>query len=115
MLDSLNLIHDIAERGNLFCECGNDDIELLLLSDRIYLRCNLCPGNKIIYADVYKRQFLPLVIITYPFSGISTGGIPSRISVTKGPSITISTISGYFSLAPREYLSHFLHHIVTSV
>ena len=51
MLDSLNLIHDIAERGNLFCECGNDDIELLLLSDRIYLRCNLCPGNKIIYAS----------------------------------------------------------------
>lgn len=51
MFDSLNIIHDIAERGNLFCECGNNDIELLLLSDKIYLRCNLCPGNKIIHAS----------------------------------------------------------------
>lgn len=51
MFDSLNIIHDIAERGNLFCECGNDDIDLLLLSDKIYLRCSLCPGNKIIYAS----------------------------------------------------------------
>ncbi|TYQ14981.1 UNVERIFIED_CONTAM: hypothetical protein Cloal_1382 [Acetivibrio alkalicellulosi] len=51
MFDSLNIIHDIAERGNLFCECGNNDIELLLLSDKIYLRCNKCPGNKVIYAS----------------------------------------------------------------
>ncbi|AUG56220.1 hypothetical protein [Acetivibrio saccincola] len=51
MLDSLNLIHDIAERGNLFCECGSNDIELFLFSDKIYLKCNLCPGSKIIYAS----------------------------------------------------------------
>lgn len=51
MFDSLNIIHDIAEKGNLFCECGNNDIELLLLSDKIYLRCKRCPANKIIYAS----------------------------------------------------------------
>lgn len=51
MFDSLNIIHDIAEKGNLFCECGNNDIELLLLSDRIYLRCKSCSANKIIYAS----------------------------------------------------------------
>lgn len=50
MFDSLNILHDIAEKGNLFCECGNKDIELLLLSDKIYLRCKKCPGSKIIYA-----------------------------------------------------------------
>ncbi|MFZ5986668.1 MAG: hypothetical protein ACOYWZ_06015 [Bacillota bacterium] len=51
MFDSLNIIHDIAEKGNLFCECGNNDIELLLLSDKIYLRCKKCPGSKVIYAS----------------------------------------------------------------
>lgn len=51
MFDSLNIIHDIAEKGNLFCECGNNDIELLLLSDKIYLRCKRCPANKIIFAS----------------------------------------------------------------
>jgi len=51
MFDSLNIIHDIAEKGNLFCECGNNDIELLLLSDKIYLRCKKCPASKIIYAS----------------------------------------------------------------
>jgi hypothetical protein len=50
MFDTVNILHDIAEKSNLFCECGNKDIELLLLSDKIYLRCKKCPGNKIIYA-----------------------------------------------------------------
>ena len=55
MFDSLNIIHDIAAQGNLFCECGNDDIELLLFSDKIYLRCNKCPANKIIYASTNEH------------------------------------------------------------
>ncbi|MCX8129631.1 MAG: hypothetical protein N3I35_05965 [Clostridia bacterium] len=42
MYDSLNRIHDIAEQGSLVCECGNGDIELSLLSDRIYMRCRKC-------------------------------------------------------------------------
>lgn len=50
MLDSLNKIHDIAESGNLFCECGNNDIELLLLSDRIHLRCKSCFSTRTINA-----------------------------------------------------------------
>lgn len=55
MFDSLNIIHDIAEKGNLFCECGNNDIELLLLSDKIYLRCKKCPACKIIYASTNEH------------------------------------------------------------
>lgn len=50
MLDSLNKVHDIAEQGNLYCECGNSDIEMVLLSDRIYLKCPKCSGNRVIYA-----------------------------------------------------------------
>jgi len=50
MFDSLNKIHDIAESKNLFCECGNTDIELILLSDQILLKCNKCKGDKVIFA-----------------------------------------------------------------
>jgi len=51
MFDTVNIIHDIAEEGNLSCECGNNDIELLLLSDKIYLRCKRCLANKTIFAS----------------------------------------------------------------
>jgi hypothetical protein len=48
MFDSLNKIHDIAEQGNLYCECGSTEIELVLLSDRILLKCGkCCTGNMI--------------------------------------------------------------------
>jgi len=50
MFDSLNKIHDIAEQGNLYCECGNSDIELSLLSDKIYLKCKKCSASRVIYA-----------------------------------------------------------------
>jgi len=50
MFDSLNKIHDIAEQGNLYCECGSMKIELVPLSDRILLRCGKCNTDKIIHA-----------------------------------------------------------------
>ncbi|HHW48264.1 MAG TPA: hypothetical protein GXX14_06570 [Clostridiaceae bacterium] len=50
MFDLLNKIHDIAERGNLYCECGNNDIELVLLADRIYLNCKRCFASRTIFA-----------------------------------------------------------------
>jgi hypothetical protein len=37
MLDALNKIHDIAESGNLYCECGSNEVELLLYEDKINL------------------------------------------------------------------------------
>ena len=46
MFDMLNRIHDIALNGNLYCECGSVNIELVLLSDCILLRCGKCGGNK---------------------------------------------------------------------
>ncbi len=50
MYDTLNRIHDIAEQGNLLCECGNSDIELLLFPDAVCLKCKQCPGSKLISA-----------------------------------------------------------------
>lgn len=68
MFDSLNKVHDIAEQGNLYCECGSSDIELILLSDRIQLRCTKCSGSKVIRAasnedlkDILTKQHLLLM------------------------------------------------------
>lgn len=46
MFDTLNRLHDIAMSGNLYCECGNSDIELALLSDSVLLTCCKCGGMK---------------------------------------------------------------------
>lgn len=46
MFDMLNRIHDIALKGNLYCECGSENIELVLLTDCILLRCGKCGCNK---------------------------------------------------------------------
>lgn len=54
MLDTLIKLHEIAEQGNLFCECGSADIDISLLSDRICLKCRNCPGEKVIYASSNK-------------------------------------------------------------
>lgn len=50
MLDSLNKIHDLAAQGGLFCECGSVNIELVLLSDRILLKCAKCSAGKLVKA-----------------------------------------------------------------
>ncbi len=50
MLDTLNKIHDIAEQGQLYCECGCDDIYVTMQRKSIYLKCSQCSGNKFIPA-----------------------------------------------------------------
>jgi hypothetical protein len=68
MFDSLNRVHDIAEQGNLYCECGNDDIELRLLSDKIHLKCNKCQGSISILAstneDLKKIQTIQSILLS---------------------------------------------------
>lgn len=51
MFDSLNRIHDIAEKGKIICECGSNEIDVVLLPDKILLNCKECPGVKIINAS----------------------------------------------------------------
>jgi hypothetical protein len=50
MIDTINKIHDIAQQEDLICECGSTDIEVFLLSDKIFLKCRECTGSKIIKA-----------------------------------------------------------------
>ncbi|QNU66782.1 hypothetical protein EHE19_018410 [Ruminiclostridium herbifermentans] len=50
MIETLNKIHDIAEQGDLRCQCGCNDIGVSLLRKGIYLKCPQCSGNKYIPA-----------------------------------------------------------------
>lgn len=54
MFDALNRIHDIAEQEDLCCECGSVQIEMVLLSDRILLKCMECNACEMIYAATNK-------------------------------------------------------------
>ncbi|MGE4282134.1 MAG: hypothetical protein AB7G87_00275 [Clostridia bacterium] len=50
MLRTIDKIHDVAERQNLFCQCGSQDIDLQILYDRVELMCNKCFTYEIIRA-----------------------------------------------------------------
>lgn len=50
MMDTLNKIHEIAEQGKLYCECGYKDIVVSLLPKGVYLKCRKCSGDKFIPA-----------------------------------------------------------------
>ena len=45
MLQALDVIHDIAAEGALNCDCGSDDINIELFSDKIQLICNKCGSH----------------------------------------------------------------------
>jgi hypothetical protein len=72
MMDSINHIHDIAEQGKLYCECGSEDIEISLLPDRIQLKCRACAAAKVLFAasnsnfkDIMSRNRIMLARV-YP-------------------------------------------------
>ncbi len=50
MIETLNKIHDIAEQGDLSCQCGCNDIGVSLHRKGICLKCPQCSGNKFIPA-----------------------------------------------------------------
>ncbi|MDD4600286.1 hypothetical protein SDC9_22936 [bioreactor metagenome] len=50
LLEILNRVHDIAERGHIVCHCGKSAVEINLLPDGIELSCAHCGSHKIIEA-----------------------------------------------------------------
>lgn len=50
MFEILNKVHDIAEKGGVFCSCGNADIEAQVGRDCIELICGKCGGHRTIPA-----------------------------------------------------------------
>ena len=51
MLNTIDKIHDIAEQGNLFCQCGSNSINLQMFYDRVELVCNKCQTYEVIKAS----------------------------------------------------------------
>jgi hypothetical protein len=51
MIASLDVVHQIAEQQNLYCDCGSRDIDMSLYADRIELRCMKCNSINVIYAE----------------------------------------------------------------
>lgn len=88
MFDSLNKVHDIAEKGNLLCECGNKDIELILLSDRIHLKCKKCYSSKEIYAtsneDLKEILVRREILLKDRFPDFDAGNIKAFLRKTDG-------------------------------
>ncbi|TZE82910.1 hypothetical protein [Calorimonas adulescens] len=54
MYEAINKLHEIAERGNLYCTCGNDNIDVLLKPEGIELLCKKCHARGFIYAGSIK-------------------------------------------------------------
>ncbi|NLK21947.1 MAG: hypothetical protein GX308_07675 [Epulopiscium sp.] len=46
VIESINYIHDLAEEGKIRCECGNNKLEMDVLTNKIKLKCYDC-GNEI--------------------------------------------------------------------
>lgn len=51
MYEVLNCLHDIAEQGALYCQCGNRDVDVDVFPDRLELHCKDCDSVNIIYAE----------------------------------------------------------------
>jgi len=51
MFEVLNCLHDIAEEGFLYCECGSYQIEIDIFPDRIDLQCKDCKTTSVVYAE----------------------------------------------------------------
>lgn len=68
----LNRLHDIAENGRLYCECGSFDIEANLLDDGIELFCLKCGEHLRFFAQVedlrYLKSINDLELMCKPYS-----------------------------------------------
>ncbi len=65
MFEILNAVHDIAERGRLYCQCGSYNIKARVIPGGIELQCAQCGGYRIIPAhdeqDVARLKNLQAV------------------------------------------------------
>lgn len=54
MLEVLNHLHQLAEENMMFCQCGNDQIEIDVFPEKLELRCPYCQSLHIIYAETLE-------------------------------------------------------------
>ncbi|MFZ5943959.1 MAG: hypothetical protein ACOYVD_07595 [Bacillota bacterium] len=54
MYKVLEHLHQIADRGGLYCSCGNTNLEVEVYPDRMELHCNDCGAVGIVFAESFK-------------------------------------------------------------
>lgn len=55
LLEIFNIVHDKASLSKLYCECGSEDIEVKLYSNKIKLKCRKCNNTLNISAETEKQ------------------------------------------------------------
>ena len=50
----LEIVHNITEKGKLFCQCGNSNIEMEILSDHVELHCPYCKSGGLLYGRTHR-------------------------------------------------------------
>lgn len=51
MYGVLDCLYQLAEKGDLFCHCGNYDVEIEIYPDRLELKCGYCQSSGTIMAQ----------------------------------------------------------------
>ncbi|NPV26725.1 MAG: hypothetical protein HPY81_04520 [Firmicutes bacterium] len=51
MYEVLDCLQRLAEKGSLFCQCGNFDIDVEIFPEKIELSCGVCGAHRFIYAQ----------------------------------------------------------------
>ncbi len=51
MYGVLDCLYQLAEKGDLFCHCGNYDVEIEMLPDRLELKCGFCNASGIVMSQ----------------------------------------------------------------
>jgi phage FluMu protein Com len=59
MVQVLSHLHQVAEEGHLYCQCGNKEIQVDVFPEKLELRCPRCNSLSIIYAE--NQEDLELV------------------------------------------------------
>ena len=54
MFEVLNHLHQIAEQNQMFCLCGNNQIEIDVFPEKLELHCPFCQSLHIIYAETIE-------------------------------------------------------------
>lgn len=80
MYEAVNKLHEIAEKGNLYCTCGNHNIDVLLKPEGIELLCRKCLAKGFIYAGSIKdlRSIAELNAIALNDPVLSTNKRPDK-------------------------------------
>lgn len=58
MFEILNHLHRIADDNQLFCSCGNNQIEIEVFPEKLELRCPFCQSIHIIYAETLEDLYI---------------------------------------------------------